>query len=841
MKIVKNISNIKYESNHYVVTTNSATMKIWFVTDEIVRIRVSFDSDWTEESYTLVTTAWEDRLDSVLQEERTRIEVAETSFCDEIDSATITSEALNVVINKSTGQINIYNIEGQLIHSDIVDLAYRKDSNNRRYHTQEIFEGDAFYGFGEKTGAINKFHQRMTMSQNDTMGYDPINADSLYKHIPFYIRANSKEGFANGYFYHNTNECTFDMGKAHSNYWKPHSTYCVDDGDIDLFFMAGPTIEDVVKQYTFLTGRSCMLPKGALGYLGSSMYYSELSENCDDAILKFIDTAAKEDIPIDGFQLSSGYTSQDTSDGEKRCVFTWNKARFKDPASFFEEARKRGVTVSPNVKPGILLAHPEIDKFVTKDILVKPSHDDTPTGVHKSNYATGTWWGGEGAFADYTNPTCRSEWKKMLKENVLDYGTTSIWNDNCEYDSIVDKDAVIDFDGKESTIGAKRSIMANLMCMITKEAINENDENTRPFIVCRAGHSGIQRYAQSWAGDNRTCWEALKYNVATVLGMSMCGVSNYGCDIGGFYGNAPEPELFVRWVQNGIFMPRFSIHSVNTDNTVTEPWMYPKYTSYIRDAINLRYKLFPYYYSLMQQSNELGSMILKPLFAAFPNDEKCVNEGENFLVGDSLLVASVLDKGAKTKEIYFPLGSSFYELDSRKCHIGGSTIEVEVDMSSIPLFLTSGAILPLANNKIMNITKEHVSSLKLICIADKASDFTYYEDDGITLDYQKGIYHKMHIDMKSGTETVLKFTHEGKYQSTLTEIDLEVTSPNNSPLKVELDNKELEHFLYLKDFQESEYGWYYDIERKTTLIHHPYIIDDYKLVISYENFDMLGM
>lgn len=182
--------------------------------------------------------------------------------------------------------------------------------------------------------------------------------------------------------------------------------------------------------------------------------------------------------------------------------------------------------------------------------------------------------GRPGLFVDYTKESTRLHWKQYIKDALLKYGCRSIWNDNCEYDSLVDKDAKVYFEGKGSTIGTMKPVMSNLMCQLSNEAIEEYDPDCRPFSVCRSGHAGIQRYAQVWAGDNLTCWDTLKYNIATILGMALCGVSNHGCDIGGFFGPAPEGELFVRWVQNGIFQPRFSIHSTNTDNTVTEPWMY---------------------------------------------------------------------------------------------------------------------------------------------------------------------------------------------------------------------------------------------------------------------------
>ena len=260
---------------------------------------------------------------------------------------------------------------------------------------------------------------------------------------------------------------------------------------------------------------------------------------------------------------------------------------------------------------GILLIHPKLDEMKAKGMFVKASETEEP-GI-------GTWWGGKGMFVDFTSQETRNNWKEMLKENVLDYGTSSIWNDNCEYDSMVDKDCRCSFEGKGGTIGQLKSVMSNIMCHITNEAIHETFDNTRPYVVCRSGHAGIQRYAQTWAGDNLTCWESLKYNIATILGMGLSGVANQGCDIGGFYGPAPEAELLVRWIQNGIFQPRFSIHSTNIDNTVTEPWMYSNCTEYIRTAIKLRYRLFPYLYSLLENvdhTNEHFSMNPKDQLAA---------------------------------------------------------------------------------------------------------------------------------------------------------------------------------------------------------------------------------
>ena len=833
MKVCTNAYTVAKKDNYFSVMTNSVEIRILFLTDSILRIRAGFDGDFAEESYSLVMTAWEDRMDDFLKGRRTRVEAADAVLSDGDREAVIEGRILKVVVEKEPFRICVYDKEGTLLHADIVDLAYMEDSNHRRIHTSEISPEDCFYGFGEKSGSFNKAQKFMSMSPKDAMGYNPRETDSLYKHIPFYIKLNRGTRKAVGYFYHNTCECDFDMGREKSNYWKPHSRYRTDGGDIDLFLIAGPSVRQVVERYTDLTGKSAMLPRYALGYLGSSMYYPELDNDCDDAILDFIDTTREEKIPVDGFQLSSGYCTVETDKGIKRCVFTWNKKRFKDPREFFAQMEKRGVTVSPNVKPGILLIHPKLDEMKAKGMFIKASDSDEP-GI-------GTWWGGKGVFADFTNPSTRTYWKEMLKENVLEYGTSSVWNDNCEYDSLVDKDCRCDFEGKGGTIGQLKSVMSNIMCHITDEAIHETFTNTRPYIVCRSGHCGIQRYAQTWAGDNLTCWDSLKYNIATILGMSLSGVANQGCDIGGFYGPSPEAELMVRWIQNGIFQPRFSIHSTNTDNTVTEPWMYGDCTDYIREAIGLRYQLSPYLYSLMERAHETGLPIMEPMCSAFQKDVKCYEEGVDFMLGDSLLVANVVEKGAVSRKVYLPEGETFYDFYTRAAYEGGRTVELPVDLGSIPLFVRSGAIIPMAEDRLDNLKTQQAEHLRILCAADRDGRFELYEDDGISMDYEKGGCLKTSITMTAGERTVLDFHQEGHYETAVKTLYLDMIHREKAPYWVKADGETIPHFLHRRKFEDADCGWYYSQRLKSVQIKYPNPKKDYQVIVSFEQFDLIGM
>ncbi|MGO0575521.1 glycoside hydrolase family 31 protein [Ornithinimicrobium panacihumi] len=354
MRLARRVERLEHHegTGHVGVFTDAVEIRLMFVTADVLRIRAGFDGGFAEESYSLVTTAWQDRLDHVLGAERTRVAPGRIDVEESPTGWVVVGERLRVDVDREPFRLVVRDVDGSVLHADVPELGYREDTNGRRIHTTLIAPDDCFYGFGETTGPLNKAGRRITLDPRDAMGYDPQHTDPLYKHIPFFVRLGRGTRVAVGYFYHNTYPCEFDLGCSRSNYWPPHATYRTDGGDVDLFLVAGPTIREVVSRYTGLTGRPTMLPAAAFGYLGSSMYYSELERHCDEAIIGFVDTARRHGIPLDGFQLSSGYTQQETADGLRRCVLTWNEDRFPDPAAFFEQMAERGVTVSPNVKPG---------------------------------------------------------------------------------------------------------------------------------------------------------------------------------------------------------------------------------------------------------------------------------------------------------------------------------------------------------------------------------------------------------------------------------------------------------------------------------------------------------
>ena len=220
----------------------------------------------------------------------------------------------------------------------------------------------------------------------------------------------------------------------------------------------------------------------------------------------------------------------------------------------------------------------------------------------------------------------------------------------------------------------------------------------------------------------------------------------FGHDIGGFLGT-PDPELFVRWFQFASFNPYFRNHAVNTSGS-SEPWVYGEpYTRIIRDAINERYRLLPYFYTLMENASRTARPILAPLFYHFPNDPQSYQQDDQFLIGDSLLVAPVYRAAARSRQLYLPAGSDWYQQDSDQRYAGGQTITVAAPLASIPVFVRAGAIIP--RQAVRQYVSESATDLTFLDIYpgnDRSQEI--YEDDGISYGFRQGDFLRTDITSK---------------------------------------------------------------------------------------------
>ncbi|WP_432627994.1 TIM-barrel domain-containing protein [Brotaphodocola sp.] len=826
--------SIEKTENGYILHGDTADVLLIFMTDDVIRIRVSFQKNFKEESYTLVTTAWEDRMDDLLKGERVRIQALDVP-CEETEKKLVFStQTCTLEVNKKPLYFTLKTLDGKIIYQDLRERAFEEDQLGRLSHFSKIdMATDHFYGFGEKTGHLDKKGRRLRMSPKDAIGHDPEHGDPMYKHIPFYIRVNEKNLHAVGLFYHNSYDSVFDMGQELSGYWDRYCYYQTDGGDIDLFLLNGPEMSAVIDRYTMLTGRSALPTKQSLGYCASTMYYAELEKDCDKEIYQVIDKHEKEEILIDNFWLASGYSSGE--EDNLRYVFNWNYKRFPNPKEFFDKMNARGINVIPNLKPGILKNHPYMDLFEKNDVFIK-----NPDG--NGDYY-GRWWGGEGRFFDFTNPKSREVWKNLLEERILKMGTKTVWNDNCEMDGVEDRNAKCDFEGEGGTMAELKILHSNLMAFLAKQALADVYPGERPYIINRAGYAGIQRYAQVWGGDNLTDWRTVKFNIATIMGMGLSGCANMGCDIGGFAGGAPEAELLLRWIQSGIFQPRFCLNSANNDNTVTQPWMYEENMEYVRAAYAQRYRMLPYLYSLMYEANQNGMPAMRPLFLEFPEDVKCYSdENLTFMFGKSVLVANVVEPGAKTRTIYLPAGCRWFDMnDNLREYEGGQTITIPVTLGSIPMFLRGSSVY-VTSEDVKHILADTMRQVDLLVSADTDTSFVMYDDDGHTEDYKNGVYAKTTIDVKAGDQTAITFDTEGSYESPVEKMTIRLVSKQKGAFWVTVDGEKITRYIVKDGWDAAESGWYYNLSDRTIWVKYPVPKKkNYKVIISREKFDLIGM
>ena len=631
-------------------------------------------------------------------------------------------------------------------------------SNTEISHYLQRNTQDHYYGLGEKTGNLNRHGRRFEMRNLDAMGYNAECTDPLYKHIPFYVT--HTEDVSYGLYYDNLALCWFILGSEIDNYHAYYRTYKAEDGDLDYYVILGPKVLDVTKKYCKLTGGTTFGPKWSLGYSGSTMHYTD-APDAQEQLKKFVDLCDQHNIPCDSFQLSSGYTSIN----RKRYVFNWNYDKVPQPKEMTKYFHDAGMKLAANIKPCLLQDHPRYQEVEKLGLFIKDSESE--------NSERSMFWDDEGSHLDFTNMDTVNWWKTNVKHQLLDYGIDSTWNDNNEFE-IWDNYARCHYFGKGMPIKLLRPLQPLLMMKSSYEAQLEYAPNKRPYLISRSGSPGMNRYVQTWSGDNRTSWNTLRYNIKMGLGMSLSALYNVGHDVGGFSGNKPDPELFVRWVQNGVMHPRFTIHSWNDDKTVNEPWMYPQVTNIIRDAIELRYVLMPYLYNTLWKAHHDNEPMLRPTFLDHEHDKNTFTENDDYLFGEDLLVASVVEPNQRVRDVYLPQNFvGWYDFYSHKWFNGGKKIKVDAPLEKIPLFLRAGSIISMARKGHKNTLSDDYRELLIMPFINQGErNIIVFDDDGESFDYLKGKYLKLDIHLKCTSQTIeLTLEKSGDYLPKYTEIN----------------------------------------------------------------------
>jgi alpha-glucosidase len=569
---------------------------------------------------------------------------------------------------------------------------------------------DRHYGLGDKSGGMDKTGRRFRIDAVDPCGFDAESSDPLYKMIPFYI-VDGEVG-AHGIYYDNYATGAVDFGATLDNYHGLFRSYAADDGDLDYYVLAGPSVRAVTRRFSWLTGGQAFPPRWSLGFGMTSMAIADAAD-ADRQIRDFVATCRNLAIPCRSFHFGSGYSMH----AGRRYAFRWNMEKFPDPAGTIAAIHAGGMRVITNLKPCLLDDHPRLGELAGQGLV-----QDASTG----RPAVAQFWDGLGYHLDFTSPEGRAWWQAGMQTTLIGQGVDTIWNDNNEYE-IWDEDAVCAGDGRPFSQALARPAQPLLMSKLSSQTQGEAAPGRRPYVVTRGGCAGIWRYGQTWSGDNATAWKTLRFNLAQGLTMSLSGMFNTGHDVGGFHGPKPGPELLCRFVEFCCLWPRFVMNSWNDDGTTTTPWSHPEVLDEIRAAMALRERLLPYLYTQMWRAAAEDEPVIRPLVMDFADDPQAAGLDDCFLLGPDLLVAPVLEEGARARNVYLPQNpGGWVDFHGREHFAGGTVRTVAAPLGRLPLFVRGGAILPLAD----------AGGTIFDAFGQSGASGLWYDDDGETADWR---------------------------------------------------------------------------------------------------------
>lgn len=543
----------------------------------------------------------------------------------------------------------------------------------------DIDAGDAeVYGFGSATGGPVRNGERFRVMTLDTlfMGIE----GASYTALPVFILRGPSSTTAV------LVATTFPLDVDVSDGKVKLRGACDTEGSpIDVIVARGDPAQ-VVRDLASVLGRTFLPPAWALGF-----HQSRWSYKTSDAVLEVARRLRAEDLPADAIHL-------DIHHMDRYRVFTWSPERFPDPKKMHDELKGLGLRTMAIVDPGVSATpgYHVYEDGKANDLYVKRKDGSAYQGKV---------WPGATVFPDFTVEKVRKAWGSYHAA-LIDAGVSGFWNDMNDpvlkngkvYDPLLE-----DLHHADGSHRRFRNTYANEMAKATVLGWQQRKPAVRPFVLTRSGMLGIQQHAAVWTGDNFSSWEQLEESLHRVVNLGLSGVSISGADVGGFGGRRgllgmaklrPPAELFVRWMELGSLLPFFRVHCVLYAPR-QEPWSFGKKALALsRKVLRRRYRLLPLLYRLALEAHETGLPMVRPLWLHHGDVPKGRGQ-DQFLVGDTLLVAPVMRAAQSKRELWLPAGS-WIDFDTGEVLAGGRSVVRDAPLGTTPLFVRAGVPLFLA-------------------------------------------------------------------------------------------------------------------------------------------------
>jgi len=557
-----------------------------------------------------------------------------------------------------------------------------------------------FYGFGER---FNTFDMRGY--ETNIINYDAFagvkdrskRGDRAYKTVPFF---SSSRGY--GLWLDDPIVSMFDMDSG------KNGAYSIrfEDDFLRIYIFAGPRPADVIERYTALSGRPPLWPAWVFGPWKSRDVHKSRADVEEDIVRQ-----RDLDIPGSLIVIDSPWET---------CYhdFKLNKKQFQNPEDMLRMAHDYGYKVIAWIAPFMNIYNAQ--DMVGIRLQKCPAYDPLKkiNGFiqdEKGEPFVMDWWKGTGSPIDFTNPEAVSFWKKKIKE-IVAQGFDGIKADDGEGGTYMDAANLHYFDPD-----MPRLRMVNyesyLYNKATYEALAEATGGDT-VVWARSGTAGTQKFSIQWPGDNPAdfTYDGFPSVVVSGLAAAMSGFSIWGHDIGGYLGS-PDAEVFTRWAEFGALSPVMQIHTTANKGA----WDFgPDAEKTYRKFAKLHTSLFPYIYTYAKIASEKGLPIIRPLPFADPDDPQAHVQRYEYLFGDELLVAPVVEKGAVSREVYFPRGSRWIDFRTGAEHSGGKIEKVDAPLDALPLFVRAGALIPMLPDDVDTlVAKEQIKKPDIVAMDDR--------------------------------------------------------------------------------------------------------------------------
>ena len=754
------LENVEKKENKVTIIVNDGEYHITYFTPKIVQTTfIPKVQDFKEQSHAVVLNP--EKIKLIAQSSTNRTTIISDGIGIDIThkpfQISYSDKNNNFITSEKKGYFKSKHIPLETVKGNIVAQQTEKIEFN-------LTNDEVLYGAGARALGMNRRGNRLALFNRAHYGYE-THAELMNFTMPIVI--SSKK-----YMLHFDNA---PVGYLDLDSKKDNSlTYETISGRKTYQVIIGDTWQELIENYTNLTGKQPLPPRWVLGNFSSRFGYHSQKET-EETVAKF----KQENIPVDAVILDLYWFGKDIQ-GTMGNLEVY-KDSFPDMKGMISRLKEKGVKTVLITEPFILTNSKKWKEAIDNDVLAK----DSVGKPAKYDF----YFGNTGIVDIYKKKG--KNWFWNIYKDILNLGVKGLWGDLGEPE--VHPTWVQHARGSANQV---HNIYGHDWARLIFEGYQKEFANERPFILMRAGYSGSQRFGMiPWSGDVSRTWGGLQSQPEIALQMGMQGLGYMHSDLGGFAGANLNDNLYVRWLQYGVFQPIYRPHA--QEDVASEPVFRSQFAKkHAKKAIELRYKMLPYNYNLAFQNNQKGTPLMRPIFFEEEND-KLMENSETYLWGKDFLVTPILEDSVKTKAIYFPKTANWFNFYVDEKIVGGQTKNVTVKQNAIPTYVRGGALILMVD--VFQTTENYnAKKLELHYYFDasvKESEREFYNDDGLTPNaFEKEQYEILEFEAETSRKW-LEIDFEARFgvnwKPSTKEITLVVHNVNWKPKKVHVDGKKL--------------------------------------------------